>query len=295
MADVFLQQLVNGLMLGGAYALVAIGYSLVFGVLKLLHLAHGEVLMVGAFIGLQTVVWLGLGPVPALISSLLLTAVFGIALEKLAFRSIRKRGGNLLAPMVSTLGAGLVMQELATKIFGSEPVRFPGEVESIRYALGPVTIDSVQVLTFAVSASAMAILHLFVTRTRYGMAMRATSESLSTALLLGINVDNIIVLTFAVASGLAGIAGVLIGMSFNAISPFMGVSMGLKGLAAMLIGGLGNIYGAMIGGVLIGVLEVMCVAYLASSYRDAFAFGAMIVILILRPRGLFGTAYTMER
>jgi branched-chain amino acid transport system permease protein len=293
--DVFLQQLVNGLMLGGTYALVAIGYSLVFGVLRLLHLAHGEVLMVGAFIGLQSVVWLGLGPVPALVTSFLLTALFGIALEKLTFRSIRKRGGNLIAPMVSTLGAGLVMQELATKGFGSDPVGFPAVVESAHHALGPVTISTVQIMIFAVSASAMVVLHLFVTRTRYGMAMRATSESLSTALLLGINVDNIIALTFAVASGLAGIAGVLIGLSFNAISPFMGVSMGIKGLAAMLIGGLGNIYGAMVGGVLIGVIEVMSVGYLASSYRDAFAFGMMILILILRPRGLFGTPYAMER
>ena len=281
-------------MLGSAYALVATGYSLVFGVLKLLHLAHGDVLMVGAFIGLQTIVWLGLGPGSALLASFLLTALFGIALEKLAFRSIRKRGGNILAPMVSTLGAGLVMQEVATKLFSSEPVGFPAVVESVRYALGPVTISSVQILILAVSTSAMVILHLFVTRTRYGMAMRATSESLSTALLLGINVDNIIALTFAVASGLAGIAGVLIGMSFNSISPFMGVSMGIKGLAAMLIGGLGNIYGAMVGGVLIGVVEVLSVGYLASSYRDAFAFGMMILILIVRPRGLFGTPYSTE-
>lgn len=282
-------------MLGAAYALVAIGYSLIFGVLKLLHLAHGEVLMVGAFIGLQAVLWFGFGPLVALICSFLLTALFGIGLETVAFRGIRKRGGHLLAPMVSTLGAALVLQEVTTKIFGSEPVRFPREIEPTNFVLGPVTISSVQILIFAVSAVSMLVLHLFVTRTRYGMAMRATSENLNTALLLGINVESIVVLTFAVASGLAGVAGVLIGLSFNFISPFMGISMGIKGLAAMLIGGLGNIYGAMVDGILIGVVEVMCAAYLVSSYRDAFAFGVLILILIFRPRGLFGSADATNR
>ena len=209
------QQLVNGLMLGAAYSLVAIGYSLVFGVLKLIHLAHGEVFMIGAFIGLQLVVLFKAGTVTALIGSILGAALIGVILE-------------------------------------------------------------------------------LVAHTRYGMAMRAVSENTLTASILGINVNNVILLTFAVASALGGVAGVLLGLSFNSVSPFMGIDVGIKGMAIMLIGGLGNIYGAMLGGVLLGAVEVLSVAYLASSYRDAFAFGLMILVLLFRPQGLFGSSYHVE-
>jgi branched-chain amino acid transport system permease protein len=183
---------------------------------------------------------------------------------------------------------GLILQEVATKAFGGEQVGFPHHLEPVTWRIGPVTISSVQLLILGTSLVLMLALHLWVTRTRMGMAMRASAESTLTARLLGISTDRVILVTFAVASALAGAAGVLVGLSFNAISPFMGIDMGVKGLAIMLLGGLGNIYGAMVGGLLLGAIEVLSVAYLASSYRDAFVFGVMILILLFRPQGLFG-------
>ena len=281
--------------MGSTYALVAIGYALVFGVLRILHLAHGEVFMVGAFVGVQIVLWLNVGPFVALIGGLIGSAVLGIILELVAFRPIRNRSGSFLAPIVSSIGAGLVLQEVMTKMFGAEQTAFPGSIPAKVYDLGLISVSGAQLFILAVAFGAMILLHLFVTRTRYGMAMRATAENLQVASILGINVDHVIMLTFAVASGLAGIAGVLIGLNYNAISPYMGVDMTTKGLAIMLIGGLGSVYGAMAGGLLLGIVEVISVAYLASSYRDAFAFCLMILVLLLRPRGLFSAGVDVER
>lgn len=290
-----LQQLVNGVMLGSTYALVAIGYTLIFGVLRLLHLAHGEVFMVGAFAGLQLVLLWHFGPVGALIGGLIGSAVLGLLLEVVAFRPIRRRGNSHLAPIVSTIGAGLVLQELMTKYFGAEQTAFPSQLHDVVYDLRFVTVSGSQLFIVGAAAASMIVLHQFVTRTRYGIAMRAVSENLQVASILGINVDTVILVTFGVASALAGIAGVLVGLNFSAISPFMGIDMGIKGMAVMLIGGLGSIYGAMMGGLILGIAEVLSVAYLESAYRDAFTFGLLIVILIVRPRGLFQTGMRLER
>lgn len=283
------QQLVNGVMLGSTYALVAIGYTLIFGVLRLLHLAHGEVFMVGAFAGLEVVLLWHQGPVLALIGGLAGAALAGMAIELVAFRPIRRRGNSHLAPIVSTIGIGLVLQELATKFFGAEQTAFPSDLQSRVYQFGVVTVTGAQIFILASGAVAMLALQQFVTRTRYGMAMRAMSENIQVASALGINVDTVSLVTFAVASGLAGIAGVLVGLNFSAISPFMGFDMGVKAMAVIVIGGLGSIYGAMAGGMILGIAEVFSVAYLQSSLRDAFAFGLMILVLIIRPRGLFRT------
>jgi branched-chain amino acid transport system permease protein len=291
---VLLQQLANGVMLGSTYALVAIGYALVFGVLRVLHLAHGEVFMVGAFVGVEVVLWLNVGPFVALIGGLVGAAVLGVVLEFTAFRPIRRRNGSFLAPIVSSIGAGLVLQEVMTKLFGAEQIPFPEQFASKVYDLGPVAVSGAQLFILGVAFATMGLLHLFVTRTGYGTAMRATAENLQVASFLGINVDAVILLTFAVASGLAGIAGVLVGLNYNAISPFMGIDMTTKALAVMLIGGLGSIYGAMAGGLLLGMVEVISVAYLASSYRDGFAFLLMILVLLLRPRGLFSSGLDVE-
>jgi branched-chain amino acid transport system permease protein len=286
---VLLQQLTNGLMLGSTYALVALGYSLIFGVLRLLHLAHGEVFMVGAFAGVLVVLWLSLGPFAAVFGGLVVAGILGIILELVAFRPIRRRGGNYLAPIVSSVGAGLVLQEVMTKLFGAEQLGFPRQFAGTVYDLGVISITSTQIFIMVIAFASMIALHLFVTRSRLGVAIRATSENLEIASILGIDVDFVIMLTFAIASALGGVAGVLVGLNFNAVSPFMGIDMATKGMAIMLIGGLGSIYGAMAGGLLLGVGEVLSVAYLASSYRDAFAFGLMIIVLLVRPRGLFST------
>jgi branched-chain amino acid transport system permease protein len=290
-----LQQLVNGLMLGGTYALVAIGYSLVFGVLRLIHLAHGEVFMVGAYIGLEVMLAFNVGPLAALVAAIVGTALLGVVLELILFRPIRRKGGSFLAPMVTSIGAGLILQEVFTKIFGAEQSEFPAGLGNDVYHFGPLLVSATQVFILAIAVVSMIVLHLFISRTRYGMAMRAVAENVEIASVLGINTDAVIMLTFAVASGLAGIAGVLVGLAYTAVSPFMGINMAVKGLAIMLVGGLGSIYGAMIGGLLLGIVEVLCVAYAASSYRDAVAFGLMIVILLVRPRGLFATGLSAER
>jgi branched-chain amino acid transport system permease protein len=278
-----LQQVANGLMLGGTYALVAIGYSLVFGVLRLIHLAHGEVFMVGAFIGLEIMLALNIGPLAALAAAIVGTALLGVVLELIVFRPIRRKGGSFLAPMVTSIGAGLILQEVFTKIFGAEQSEFPAGLDNDVYRLGPLLISATQVFIIVIAVLSMIILHLFISRTRYGMAMRAVAENIEIASVLGINTDAVIMLTFAVASALAGIAGVLVGLAYTAVSPFMGINMAVKGLAIMLVG------------LLLGLVEVLCVAYFASSYRDAVAFGLMIIILLARPRGLFATGMPAER
>lgn len=289
------QQLLNGLMLGGTYALVAVGYALVFGVLRLLHLAHGAIFMVGAFIGLVAVRQLDAGPVLAVLLGALGAAAIGVLMELLVFRPIRRRGGNFLAPMVGSIGAGLIIEEIATKLFGAQPTPMPGAFGNMTFTMGTVTLGYAQLFILLMSAVAMAALHLFVSYSRYGIAIRATAESDPVSRTLGIPVDRVVMLTLAIASALAGMAGVLAGFAYNAVSPFMGIEMSIKGLAVMLIGGLGSLYGAMAGGMILGIAEVLSVAYLASSYRDAFAFGLMIVILLWRPRGLFAVGLPTTR
>src|ERR1700689_1159128 len=236
-----LQQLTNGLMLGGTYALVAIGYSLVFGVLRLIHLAHGEVFMVGAYIGLEVMLALHVGPVAALAVAVVGTALLGVVMEVILFRPIRRKGGSFLAPMITSIGAGLILQEVFTKIFGAEQSEFPTDIGSDLYHLGPLLVSGTQVFILAIAVLSMIVLHLFISRTRYGMAMRAVAENVEIASILGINTDTVIMLTFAVASALAGIAGVLVGLAYTAVSPFMGINMAVKGLAIMLVGGLGSL------------------------------------------------------
>jgi branched-chain amino acid transport system permease protein len=282
----FVQQLVNGLMLGGAYALVAIGYTLIFGVLNLLHLAHGEVFMVGAYVGLA----LALAGFPAwatLGGAMLAAAVLGVVVERVAFRPVRSRGSHV-TPLMTTIAVGLVLQHAVVKLYGAEPVAMPAPFAAASFDLGPLTLSTLQLLIFGTSVALMVLLEVFLRVTATGMAIRATAENATVAGLMGINISLAIVVTFAIASALAGAAGVLLAWNFTGLSPFFGVKVGLKGLAIMLLGGLGNVTGAMVGGLVIGVVEVLSVAYLASSYRDAFAFAVMIVILLVRPTGLLG-------
>ena len=281
------QQLVNGLMLGGAYALVAIGYTLIFGVLGLLHLAHGEVFMVGAYAGLVLTLagaplWLTLA------GAMAAAAALGVLVERVAFRTIRGRGSHV-TPLMTTVAVGLILQQAVVKMYGPEPVAFPAPFAATPIALGPVTLTGLQILILGTSLALMALLNVFLRSTALGLSIRATAENPTVAGLMGVNVSLAVVVTFAVASALAGAAGVLLAWNFTAVSPFFGVKVGLKGLAIMLLGGLGNVTGAMVGGLIVGVVEVLSVAYLESSYRDAFAFAVMILILLVRPTGLFGS------
>jgi branched-chain amino acid transport system permease protein len=283
---VLIQQIVNGLMLGAVYALIAIGYTLVFGVLGMLHLAHGEVFMVGAFVGLLTVTYLSGNVLVALAAAMLATGLLGLVIERIAFRPLRR--AHHLAPLATTIGVAIALQETMRSFFGAEQRGFPASIALETWHLGPVRVSSVQMFMLVSALVLMVAVHLFLARTRAGRAVRATAENPVVAGLLGVNVDATVRLTFLVASMLAGAAGVLVGLAYNAVHPFIGVQMGIKGLVVMLLGGLGNVPGAMLGGVLLGVLEVAGVAYLASSYRDAFAFGAVVLVLLLRPEGLLG-------
>ncbi len=281
-----LQQLVNGVMLGAVYALIAIGYTLIFGVLGMLHLAHGEVFMVGAFVGLLVATTYSGNVMLALAAAMLATGLLGVLIERVAFRPLR--GAHHLAPLATTIGAGIALQETARWYFGPEQKGFPAAIAAISWELGPLRVSSVQVFILASAVVLMAAVSMFLARTRAGRAVRATAEDPAVAGLLGVNVSAVIVLVFFVASALAGAAGVLVGLAYNSVHPFIGVQMGIKGLVVMLLGGLGNVPGAMVGGLVLGILEVLGVAYFASSYRDAFAFGAVMLMLLVRPEGLLG-------
>ena len=280
-----LEQIANGVMLGAVYALIAIGYTLIFGVLGMLHLAHGEVFMVGAFVGLVAALQVP-NVLIAIAAAMLVTGVLGVLVERVAFRPLR--GAHHLAPLATTIGAGIVLQETMRWWFGAEQKGYPATLEAHIWELGPLRVSSVQVFILAAARVLMGLLTLFLARSRAGRAIRATAEDPTVASLLGVNVATVVMLTFFVGSALAGAAGVLVGLAYNSVHPFIGVQMGIKGLVVMLLGGLGNVPGAMVGGLVLGVLEVLGAAYLASSYRDAFAFGALMLILLVRPEGLLG-------
>lgn len=286
----FLQQLVNGLTLGSAYAVIAIGYTLVFGVLNIVNMAHGGIFMVGAYIGLLLVTEAGFGIFPALIGAMVGGSVLGYALEIFALRPLRRRKVTHLAPLISTIGVSTFLESVALMVWGPQTRSFPTSFGNELMDFGAFKISGIQIISLGTAVILMVLLTILLNKTKIGKAVRATSESAETASLLGINTGRIITFTVMLASALGAAAGVLIGLSFNAIEPTMGTAMGLKGLAVLIMGGLGNVEGAMAGGFILGIAEVFSVAYGSSSYRDAVAFGIIILILFIRPEGLFSKA-----
>jgi len=276
-------------MLGATYSLVAIGYTLIFGVLGLLHFAHGEVLMAGAFMGLYIIVWSGLPLYITLPLAMVATGLLGIIIDFLAIKPLRK--DFHLAPLLSTIGVTIILHNLAIKLFGGYGTRFPDAIQDIHFKVGSVFFTSINILILGVALLLMVVLYFIIKKTKIGKATRAVAESHLVAGLLGVNVDWIVLITFGIASALAGAAGVMIGITFHAISPYIGLTFALKGLVVMLLGGLGNVVGAMIGGVILGLAEVMSIALLPTeiNLQDFFSFGIMILILIFKPTGLFGS------
>ena len=287
------QQLVNGLMLGASYALVAIGYTLIFGVLNLLYFAQGEVFMVGAFVGLYLVLYAGAGIYGAIFGAMIICGLLGAVAVFVAVRPVRK--DRPLAPLISTIGLTIILQNLAVYIFGGQQVAFPETIEQRLYQLGPVTISSAQLVILGIAFALMVLLWLFIERTKLGRAIRATAENHETAALLGVNVNRVVLITFIIGSGIAGVAGVLDGIKNSNISPFMGLGAAVKGLIVMLLGGLGNVPGAMVAGLLLGMIEILSAAYIGTTERDFFSFLILILILLWRPTGLFGTRVAEER
>ncbi|MFY9552905.1 MAG: branched-chain amino acid ABC transporter permease [Thermoanaerobaculia bacterium] len=288
----FLQQLVNGLSLGSIYALIALGYTMVYGVLRLINFAHGDVYMVGAYVGYYLSRKLR-GDEPSLVSAVLVMvgamavcAVLGMLIERLAYRPVRREARLTL--LITAIGVSLFIENLAQLVFGPDPKFFPSLAPHADFIFGGVHLTSEQITVIAVSMLLMVLLRFFILKTRTGKAMRAVSFSLDGARLMGISTDRIIAITFAVGSALAAAAGVLIGMQIPKIDPLMGIMYGLKAFVAAVLGGIGSIPGAVLGGLLIGTSEVMVVGYLSSTYREAIAFGILILVLILRPQGLLG-------
>lgn len=286
------QQIVNGLMLGASYALVAIGYTLIFGVLNLLYFAQGEVFMVGAFVGLYLVLYGGAGIFGAMFGAMIACGLMGVVAVFVAVRPVGK--DRPLAPLISTIGLTIILQNLAVYIFGGQQVAFPETIEQRLYQLGPVTISSAQLVILGTALVLMALLWLFIEHTKLGRAMRATAENHETAALLGVDVNRVVLITFIIGSGIAGVAGVLDGIKNSNISPFMGLGAAVKGLIVMLLGGLGNVPGAMVAGLMLGMIEILSAAYIGTTERDLFSFLILILILLWRPTGLFGTRIAEE-
>jgi len=284
---IFLQQVINGLMLGCTYVLVALGYTLIFGLLRLIHMAHGEVLMIGAYVALVIIAYLHGNLFLAMLGAIVITALIGITVYAASIRYVEK--GGHLSPLVSTIGVAIVLQEIFTKIFTGEKIAFPQTLVFKNIQVGGLSFNTVQIFIIFLSFAVMFVLYRILKGTMIGKSIRAVSENTETARLLGIRVPWIVIITFALASVLAGIAGVLVGIAYHSIYPLMGIEIGLKGLAIIIIGGMGNVVGAMFSGLLVGLMEVFSVAYISSSYKDAFTFGLMVLILIWKPEGLFGS------
>jgi branched-chain amino acid transport system permease protein len=288
----FLQQIVNGLSLGSIYALIALGYTMVYGVLRLINFAHGDVYMVGAYVGYYLSRKMH-GQEPSFVSAALVMlgamvacAVLGLVIERLAYRPVRR--ASRLTLLITAIGVSLFLENGGQLVFGPDPKFFPSLAPHYDFLVAGVHLTSEQLTVIGVSFLLMVLLRLFIQKTRTGKAMRAVSFSLDTSKLMGISTDWIIAVTFALGSALAAAGGVLIGMQIPKIDPLMGIMYGLKAFVAAVLGGIGNVPGAVLGGLLIGTSEVMVVGYLSSTYRDAIAFGILILVLLLRPQGILG-------
>jgi branched-chain amino acid transport system permease protein len=288
----FLQQIVNGLSLGSIYALIALGYTMVYGVLRLINFAHGDVYMVGAYAGYYLSRKLE-GREPSFVSALFVMlgamiacAVLGLVIERLAYRPVRR--ASRLTLLITAIGVSLFIENGGQLVFGPDPKFFPSLAPHYEFVVAGVHLTSEQLTVIGVSFLLMILLRFFIMKTRTGKAMRAVSFNIDTAKLMGISTDGIIAVTFALGSALAAAGGVLIGMQIPKIDPLMGILYGLKAFVAAVLGGIGNVPGAVLGGLLIGTSEVMVVGYLSSTYRDAIAFGILILVLLLRPQGILG-------
>jgi branched-chain amino acid transport system permease protein len=285
---VLIQQLVNGIVLGSVYALFAIGYTLVFGVLDILNLAHAAIFMAAAFAALSLVTK-GVPIVPAFAIAIALAGLMGIALDRVAFAPLRRRSAGTLAPLISSIGVAIIIQGVARGVFGPDEHRFPeSALAGARIHAGPVTIGALDLAIVCVAIALMLGLSYVMSSTALGRSIRAVADDRLAAALLGIDLERTIALTFFIASALGGAAGILIGLQYNSVSIEMGSRIELKGLAVIILGGMGSITGAVVGGLILGAVETLSIAYISSSYRDAIAFAVMFVILVLLPRGLFG-------
>ena len=285
----FLSNLVNGLSLGSVYAIIALGYTMVYGISKMLNFAHGDVIMVGAYISFCATSYMNVSPWAALLIAIVFCTILGITIEFLAYKPLR--GTSSLAVLITAIGVSYFLQNIALLIWGSAPKVFPsivGKFQGLQLYGGKLIITGEALLTMAACIIIMVCMTLFTSKTKMGKAMRAVSEDNGAAKLMGINVNSTISMTFAIGSGLAAIAGVLLCSSYPALMPTTGAMPGIKAFTAAVFGGIGSIPGAMLGGILLGIIEIFGRAYISSELSDAIVFGVLIIVLLVKPTGLLG-------
>ena len=282
----FVQTLISGLSLGSIYALIALGYTMVYGIAKMLNFAHGDIIMVGAYAVIVAVMQLSLPPVIAILISIIVCAVLGVVIERLAYKPLRQ--AQPLTVLITAIGVSYLLQNVALLIFGSEQKAFPTILKLPAIKLGQVTIDGITLVTLGVTAIIMIALTLFINKTKLGKAMRAVSEDKEAAGLMGISTNRTITITFAIGSALAAVASIFYGATYVYIKPTTGAMPGIKAFTAAVFGGSGSIPGAMLGGVLLGLIEQFSKTYISTLWADAIVFGVLVLVLVVKPTGLLG-------
>ena len=282
----FCQQLINGVSLGSIYALIALGYTMIYGIMKLINFAHGDIYMLGAYFGYWAITRLNLSFLPAIILAMLGAAIVGIIVERLAYRPMRN--APRIAILITAIGVSFLLEYGMILFVSPQPKTFPPIFEATVYHFGPLVVNSQQIIILVVSLLLMGLLTYIVNNTTAGKAMRAVSFDADAARLMGINIDRTIAMTFAIGSALAAAGGVLVGVYYNSIDPLMGMTPGIKAFVAAVLGGIGIIPGAMMGGIILGVVEALVAGIGLSTFRDAAAFLILIFILLYKPAGLLG-------
>lgn len=280
------QQMINGISLGSIYALIALGYTMVYGIIRLINFAHGDIYMLGAYIAYFTTTVFKMSFLPALLCAMAGSALIGVIIERSAYRPLRN--APKIAVLITAIGVSLLLEYGGMLIVTPQPRTFPTLFTTLTFTVGGIIVNSQQIIILVVSLLLMVFLTYIVHRTKIGKAMRAVSYDTDAARLMGIDVDRVISVTFAIGSSLAAAAGVLVGVYYNSIDPLMGVMPGLKAFVAAVLGGIGVIPGAMAGGVILGVIEALVSGFISSTFRDAAAFGILIIILLFKPSGLMG-------
>ena len=282
----FIQTLISGLSLGSIYALIALGYTMVYGIAKMLNFAHGDIIMIGAYAGIIAVGQMNLPPLAAVLLSILICALLGVLIEFLAYKPLRQ--APPLSVLITAIGVSYFLQNLALILFGSQQKAYPTLAVMSHYTIGGVTVDGISILTLLVTAVIMVVLTFFINKTRLGKAMRAVSEDKAAASLMGISVNGTITLTFAIGSALAAVASIFYGMSYVYIKPTTGAMPGIKAVTAAVFVGIGSVPGAMLGGILLGVIEQLSKTYISTLWSDAIVFGVLVLVLVVKPTGLLG-------
>ncbi len=285
----FVQFLINGISLGSVYAIIALGYTMVYGIAKMLNFAHGDVIMVGAYAVLTLMTGAGVNPLLAVVLGMAICTTLGIVIEKIAYKPLRNASSSL-AVLITAIGVSYFLQNVALLIFGADTKSFVNTITlpALSLADGRLVITGTTIVTIIACIIIMIALTLFVNKTKPGRAMKAVSEDRGAAQLMGVNVNATISLTFAIGSGLAAIAGVLLCSAYPSLTPYTGAMPGIKAFVAAVFGGIGSIPGAMVGGILLGIIEILGKAYISSQVADAIVFAVLIVVLLVKPTGLFG-------